>query len=187
MPVSAIELLESQLPEELTSGITGNTSREIKELPIKWLSIFRDQGTGFAGSISSRLKLVDISVVPNPDDPSLTEGKVICEIDVTPDMCNAQGVMDNGCVMYFMDECSSLGVIVLNGYLENGVFPGVSQNINTFFHSSALEGTKLRVVGTSVASDEDIGVGKCEVWDADNHRLIASGTHRTMAPSGPRE
>jgi len=78
-----LEYIDSRLPEELISGITGNASREIKELPLKWLSIFRNQGNGFAGFVSKRLVLVDVSIVPNADDPSSVEGKVICEIEVT--------------------------------------------------------------------------------------------------------
>lgn len=76
-------MLRLPLPAEILAGISGNAPDEIKELPAKWLTIFRNNGKGFAGAIAGRLKVTEVSVVPHPDDPLKMEGKVITEIDVT--------------------------------------------------------------------------------------------------------
>lgn len=77
------QLLQIPLPAELLAGISGNAPDEIKELPVKWLTIFRKHGKGFAGAIAGRLKVTEVSVVAHTDDPLKAEGKVITEIDVT--------------------------------------------------------------------------------------------------------
>jgi len=83
------EYLESRLPDSMTADITGNAPIEIKELPIKWLALFHDKGKGFAAPIVSRVKVMDVSVLPSMDDPLRLEGKVTCEIDVTQGIVNA--------------------------------------------------------------------------------------------------
>ncbi|KDR84176.1 hypothetical protein GALMADRAFT_220003 [Galerina marginata CBS 339.88] len=175
--------LQSRLPDELTSGITGNAPLEIKELPLKWLAIFRNKGRGFAGSVAARLKVTDVSVVPSVDDPLKKEGKVVCDIEVTPDMCSERGVLDEGCIFFLIDECSTVAMVVINAYDGLNTPPGVSQTINTFYHNPALVGMKLRLVSTSLSSGLQTNAGRCEVWDTKNHRLVASGTQQTMPPS----
>ena len=79
------EYLKSRLlPDSVTADITGNAPVEIKELPIKWLTFFRGKGTGFAGPIVSRVKVRDVSILPSSEDPLKLEGKVTCEVEVTP-------------------------------------------------------------------------------------------------------
>jgi len=77
-----LQLLKLPLPAELLAEISGNAPNEIKELPVKWLTIFRKDGKGFAGAIAGRLKVTEVSVVPHPHDPLKMEGKVVTEIDV---------------------------------------------------------------------------------------------------------
>ncbi|PPQ68625.1 hypothetical protein CVT25_005535 [Psilocybe cyanescens] len=177
--------LRSRLPADITSGITGNTPLELKEIPVKWLAIFRNKGTGFGGNISARIKVVDVSVVPNPDDPLKMEGKVTCEIEVTPDMCSSGGTLNQGCIVYLIDECSTLAMVIINAHTGLNTPPGVSQTINTYFHFPAVVSTKLRIVSASLASGEETNTGKCEVWDKNNHRLVATGIQQTMSPSKP--
>lgn len=76
--------LKSRLPEGATADITGNASVEIKELPIKWFHHLRGTGNGFASPILSRVKVTDVSILPSTNDPLRLEGKLTCEIDVTP-------------------------------------------------------------------------------------------------------
>jgi len=96
------EYLKSyRLPDSATADITGNAPVEIKELPIKLLAIFRDKGKGFAGLIVSRVKVTDVSI---HNSKLRLEGKVSCEIDVTPDMCNERGVLAQGCLLTLLDE-----------------------------------------------------------------------------------
>ncbi|KIM36046.1 hypothetical protein M413DRAFT_449377 [Hebeloma cylindrosporum] len=180
------ELLRSPLPTGLVAGISGNAPNEIKELPVRWLMIFRKDGKGFAGAIAGRVKVTEVSVVPHPADPLKLEGKVVSEIDVTEDMCNSSGVVDDGCIAFLIDESSTTAMVVINAYSDINAVAGVSQTINFCFHHPAVVGTKLRIVSTSLASGYESNSGRCEVIDMSNHRLVASGTQMTMPPSMPK-
>ncbi|KAF9478684.1 hypothetical protein BDN70DRAFT_879706 [Pholiota conissans] len=179
------EILQSRLPEELTAGITGNVSAEIKEIPLKWLAIFKNKGRGYAGNVAERVKVVDVSVDPSPDHPLRMEAKVTTEIDVTPDMCSVHGVLEKGCIAFLVDECSTIAMTVISAYNDHYNPPGVSQTINIFYHSEALSGTKLRIVNRSSEYGRDSNSGRTQIWNTVNNRLIASGTQITMPPSEP--
>ncbi|CAA7259320.1 unnamed protein product [Cyclocybe aegerita] len=178
-----MNILESPLPDSLLDSITGNVPREIKELPVKWLAVFRNEGTGFAGNVGERVKVTDVSVVAGVDDPLRMEAKVTTEVEVTEDMCDSQGVLHEGCIVYLIDECSSIAMVVSNAYEDNYQPPGVSQTINTLFHARALVGTKLRLLNFSVANGDQSNAGRTEVWDATNRRLVASGSPRRILDS----
>lgn len=108
--------------DDIISQIAGNAPREIKEIPLKWLALFRSRKNSFANPITSRVKIVEVSVIQNPEDQQRTEGRVVCEIDVTegknaseswkytawrlklPDMLSRSGVMDEGCAVLLIDE-----------------------------------------------------------------------------------
>lgn len=79
-----LEFLQTPLQKKLLKDISGNVPDEIKEVPLKWLSIFEGTGRGFAASIKNRWKVTDVSVIPHPDDPFQKEGRVTLELDVTP-------------------------------------------------------------------------------------------------------
>lgn len=72
-------------------------------------------------------------------------------------MCSYRGVLNEGCIVFMIDErvsqiiygnphslisynsrCSSIAMTVLNAYEKTDVPPGVSQTINTMFHSNGL-------------------------------------------------
>ncbi|KAF9054653.1 hypothetical protein BJ165DRAFT_1337667 [Panaeolus papilionaceus] len=180
--------LDTRLPGELMAGITGNVPVEVKELPVKWLAVFRNRGKGFSGKIAKRLKVKDVSILPCVDDLGKMEGRVTCEIDVTPDMCNAQGLLDQGCIVYLLDECSTISMVVGNAAEGRMVPAGVSQTINVLFHSTATVGTTLRIVNRALASGYESNSAKTEViWNASTHRLVASGTQLSMSPSLPQK
>jgi len=171
-----------RLPHSAIVDITGNAPVEIKELPIKWLALFHDNGKGFAGSIMSRVKVTDVSIIHDSSTLRL-EGKVSCEIEVTPDMCDEQGVLAQGCIFTLLDEGTNISMAVASA-AEGGWRPGgVSQTINVFFHAPAAIGVKLHLVHSSIASDSQMFSARSEIWDATNHRLVASGTQLTMSPS----
>jgi len=178
--------LKSRLPDNLTADITGNAPIEIKELAVKWLAIFHGKGKGFIGPIVSRVKVTDVSILPSTDDPLKLEGKVTCEIDVTPDMCDEQGLLAQGCLVTLFDEGSNMSMIVATAAAGRHPFSGVSQTINMYFHASAVAGVKLRLVHFSIASDSQIKSGRSEIWDATNRRLVASGTQLSIPPSVPK-
>lgn len=79
----SLAIRQSTLPDVI-SCIKGNVPAKIKEIPVKWLALFRNEGKSFGGSISGRLRVTEVSVLPNVDDPLKMEGKVVCEIEVTP-------------------------------------------------------------------------------------------------------
>jgi acyl-coenzyme A thioesterase 13 len=129
------------------------------------------------------VKVTDVSILPSREDPLKLEGKVTCEVDVTPDMCNERGVLAQGCIVTLLDEGTNLSMSVASaaeGRLEPG---GVSQIINVLFHAPATVDVKLRLVHSSMASDSQTNSARSEIWDTTNHRLVASGTQLAMLPS----
>ncbi|KAG6872720.1 hypothetical protein C0995_007287 [Termitomyces sp. Mi166 len=90
--------------DDVIAAVAGNAPREVKEIPLKWLAIFRARKVSFANSIAHRIKVVEVSVVNNPDDQHRIEGKVVCEIDVTEDMLNESGYLHEGCAVFLIDE-----------------------------------------------------------------------------------
>jgi hypothetical protein len=76
-------ILAAPVPDEIVNQIAGDVSRQVKEAPLKWLAIFRATKGSFANSIAQRVKVVEVSVRNNPDDPLMKEGRVVAEIDVT--------------------------------------------------------------------------------------------------------
>jgi len=89
MSQSLASFTADRLPSELTSHITGNVPIEIKELPVKWLAVFRNDAQGFAGPVSLHMRVTDVSAHPSPDHAKRLQGKVTVEIDVTPCMCSS--------------------------------------------------------------------------------------------------
>lgn len=83
MVQSLSAFLETRLEDEVVSLISGNAPREIKEIPIKWLAVFRHRKVSFASLIADRVRVVEVSIVENPEDPVKIDGRVVCEIDVT--------------------------------------------------------------------------------------------------------
>ena len=69
--------------DDVIAAVAGNAPREVKEIPLKWLAVFRSREVSFAKSVAHRIKVVEVSVVQNPDDRHKIEGKVVLEIDVT--------------------------------------------------------------------------------------------------------
>jgi len=181
------EYLESRLPDSLTADISGNAPIEIKELAVKWFAILRMnfKENGFAGPIASRVKVTDVSILPSTDDPLRVEGRMTCEIDVTLDMCNEQGVLSGGCIVTLFDEGSNISMVIASA-IKGRQSVGVSQTINMFFHAPAVVGVTLRLVHFSIASDSQMNSGRSEIWDTTNHRLVASGTQLSMSPSTPQ-
>ncbi|KAG6879021.1 hypothetical protein C0992_005770 [Termitomyces sp. T32_za158] len=90
--------------DDVIAAIAGNAPREVKEVPLKWLAVFRHRKVSFAKSIAHRIEVVEVSVVSNPDDKHKVEGKVVCELDVTEDMINESGYLHEGCAVFLIDE-----------------------------------------------------------------------------------
>jgi acyl-coenzyme A thioesterase 13 len=76
--------LSTPLDASLTGGIIGNAPVSIKELPVKWLAIFRSRGNGYCNDVAERLKVTEVSIGKSAEDPQKLEGMTACEVEVTP-------------------------------------------------------------------------------------------------------
>ncbi|KAL4256759.1 Thioesterase domain-containing protein [Pleurotus pulmonarius] len=166
--------------------VSGNASYEAKEIAYKWLAVFLSAGEGFSGNVASRVRIMEASIIQNPEEPDKLESRVVCEIDVEEDMLNPLGNLHGGCSIFLIDECSTLPLSVLLHSLGRPTSGGVSQTINTTFHAPAPLGTKIRLVNTSMIIEEPMLCTRSEVWDVDNHRLISSAVQTKMLPSQPK-
>lgn len=78
------DYLATPLSPSATMHIEGNASRELKEVPLKWYNIFRTLGKGgFGCEAGKRIVVKELSIQPTVDDPSKTEARLVCEIEVT--------------------------------------------------------------------------------------------------------
>lgn len=82
--LSAQPFIKYPLDPEIITMLKGNAPPEIKQMPLKWLMHFRQQGNSFATSVAQRLRVTEVNILPSPDDPKKLERKVVCEVDVAP-------------------------------------------------------------------------------------------------------
>ncbi|KAJ7442133.1 HotDog domain-containing protein [Mycena galericulata] len=134
----------------------------------------------FGDSIIQRLVVTHASLEPKADEPLKKEGRVVCELEVTDDMLNGGGNVHGGCSAFLIDICSTLAIIVYQPEAYN-----VSQSLNIVYHSPATLGEKLRIVNTTLTVGARTLSARCEIWNATQHRLVASGVHIKMQPSPP--
>ncbi|KAF8165864.1 hypothetical protein B0H34DRAFT_690755 [Crassisporium funariophilum] len=183
-PAGVAAVLTRPVDQETLSRIGGNASHEHKEMAIKWYSILGLSGKGSYGwAIRQRLEVKELSVEPSVDDPAYPLVKLVGELEVEPDMCDAGGMLDQGCMGFLMDEGSAIALLtsrVMQGGLN---VIGVSQTFNFYFHSPIAAGARIRIVNRSVATEKDIGCCRSEIWDIANHRLVVSGTQLQMLGS----
>ncbi|KAF4601439.1 hypothetical protein EYR40_004874 [Pleurotus pulmonarius] len=191
--VAAITVSEATI-----ARISGNAPYCSKDICLRLLGIITEHNdlTAFAGAIGRRIQLTDVSLVENPEEPMTTESRVVCELRVTEDMVNLEGNLHGGCSVYLVDVCSALPLsawraghqVAINDSDERqmGNLSGVSQSINTTFHTPAPLGTNLQVISTSMICEGALLCARCQIWDKDNHSLVASGLHLKMMPSQPK-
>jgi len=191
--------IADRLPAEVSAGIRGNAPDDIKEVPVKWLTIFaREHYTGAlqggelgfggqGGSMARAMRVTEVDILPKLDaaetGPPGVEGRVVVEIAVTPEMCDHTGVLAQGAVVFFIDECSTLSMVVANYAEGRPSPPGVSCTISVGFHGTARAGTTLRIVNRSLAVGRGVNSGRSDVWCTQQNKIIASGTQTTMPPS----
>ncbi|KDQ64054.1 hypothetical protein JAAARDRAFT_27682 [Jaapia argillacea MUCL 33604] len=179
--------MSSKLPSNLpipTSEIPGTAPPSIKQTTYQWLHTISFLG-GFGSDIAKRLVLSEVGIRKVEDEVGKEECRVVCEVDVTPDMLNGAGNMHGGCSAYLVDMCSSLPISAFNEYKNNISSSGVSQAINMVYHSPASLGDKLRIVSTTMSVGARVMSCRCEIWNATHRRLVASGVHIKMEPSVP--
>ncbi|KAG8218946.1 hypothetical protein J3R82DRAFT_4657 [Butyriboletus roseoflavus] len=72
---------KGEISEELLRNIPGNAPIEAKKLVQRWLHAFANGGFGMR--TTQHLELVEISIVPNVDEPARQEARVVLEMTVT--------------------------------------------------------------------------------------------------------
>ncbi|KDQ64051.1 hypothetical protein JAAARDRAFT_52052 [Jaapia argillacea MUCL 33604] len=179
---SPYPLLQPLSPSE-SSLIAGNAKPETKRVVTHWLHLFMHRGSGFADSVGGKVEVTEISVYPKAEEVERVEGRVVCEVTVTPDMLNAMGNVHGACYIYLIDICSSLPLSVIGKEAGRDGQPGVSQSLNTVFHAPSQLGDRLKIVSTSITVGVRVMSARCEVWNVTRHRLVASGVHAKMEAS----
>ncbi|KAJ7240630.1 hypothetical protein B0H12DRAFT_1237248 [Mycena haematopus] len=178
------QMLGAPLPDALVSRIDGNAPREVKEIAVKWLNIYHAPPKCFAGALTRRAIVTEVSLNPNP----LGDGRIltlISETDVTEEMLNGQGRVGGAFIVTVIDECVSSAVTTLD-YAQGGPgISGVSLSLDTVFHNLPERGAKLRFVCTTLAAVGGMTSCRCQVWDLTLRRLVATATFVGMASSVP--
>ncbi|TDL13815.1 hypothetical protein BD410DRAFT_734824 [Rickenella mellea] len=171
------------VPDDVVRAIKGNITDDAKRLNAKVLSWFIGKDAVYSNTIGKRIRITEINVVSSKHSGK-HEAEAICELRVEDDMVNTYGTLHGGCTAYVVDICSSIPLIALG--IEHGVDgSGMSQSINIMYHASATSGTALRIVSTTMVMKGRVGVSRCELWDKEKKRLVASGIHSKFRPSKP--
>ncbi|KAF9261912.1 hypothetical protein L218DRAFT_960866 [Marasmius fiardii PR-910] len=173
------------------SHVFGNAPDEIKRIiaypTISMLPIDGqyENGTGYSDEVAKRIVVTEVSILSHPEEPSKSIGRVVCELKVHEDMINRSRTVHGGCSAYLVDVCSSLALTAL-ALANVGTVDHVSQSLNMVYHSPAAVGDKLRVVNTTMTMGSRAMSARTEIWNETHHRLVASGVHIKMQPSGPK-
>ncbi|KAK1231412.1 hypothetical protein PQX77_005475 [Marasmius sp. AFHP31] len=125
------------------SRIQGNASEDVKRRlgnPSK-LFMTRDEGgnyksLGYSMEIFRRLEITEISFEKYPGEPSKRFSRVVCELDVEPDMVNNEECLHGACSAYLVDMCTNIAILAYQ-LSTNKEGPSISQSINTLYHSPA--------------------------------------------------
>ncbi|TFK46945.1 hypothetical protein OE88DRAFT_1666748 [Heliocybe sulcata] len=173
------------------SQIRGNVSPEVKQTVASLAPRFAvtpDGKPGFASSVGKRLKVTEVSLLPNKEERERRECRVVVELAVEDDMLNGVGTMHGGCSAFLIDNCSTMPLaaysLATNG--PGSLAAGVSQALNIVYHAPALLGDRLRIVSTTIAVGARVMSARCEVWNDTRRRLVVSGVHVKMEPSAAK-
>ncbi|KAG7098036.1 hypothetical protein E1B28_000012 [Marasmius oreades] len=172
----------------MIAAIEGNAADDIKRILADPRKLFLTQvdgkwkSTGYSMEIFRRLQVNEIWFEEHQEEPSKYVSKVVCELQVEPDMANNEHYMHGACGAYLTDMCSNI-VFLAHGMATNNPTPSVSQQINTIYHSPASVGDRLRIVSTTMSVGERTMTARIEIWNATRHRLVVSGLHTKMSPS----
>ncbi|KZV64571.1 Thioesterase/thiol ester dehydrase-isomerase [Peniophora sp. CONT] len=147
-----------------------------------YFTVVRADDYEFAQSVVRRMSITEVSLVSKSEAPSRTESRVVCELPVASDMANAGHIMHGGCTGYLVDVCSTLALAAAGA----SAYSNVTQSLNVVYHAPAPVGHRIRVINWSVAVGSRIMSARTEIWDIDDERLVATGTHIKMKPSRTR-
>ncbi|KAL0950343.1 hypothetical protein HGRIS_010311 [Hohenbuehelia grisea] len=171
------------------SRVSGNASADVKAF-VSNLGFFTKspdapQSTRFSQAIAQRMDVTEVSILKKVEEPQKQEARVVCECIVEEDMLNGGGRIHGGCSATLVDLCTALALVAYNLGVTGKPNFSVSQAINMVYHSPAELGEKLRIVSTTMTVGARAMSARCEIWNATQHRLVASGIHITMIPSAP--
>ncbi|KAF8590930.1 hypothetical protein K439DRAFT_1611584 [Ramaria rubella] len=184
---------ESSATDLDVSHIQGNVSDSTK---LKNVQAFRSINIGddipFAFHIGSKINMTEMDVNFHEEAPGRLQARVVCEIWVEKCMLNTLGTIHGGCIAFLVDMCTTTTSLLLDIYkAEQGhakdtyivALGAVSQSLNVIYHAPAKDGTRLRIVSYTVANGKRTHTARCEIWDTDNQRLVASGGQIKTSPS----
>ncbi|KAH6914649.1 hypothetical protein BKA70DRAFT_1256674 [Coprinopsis sp. MPI-PUGE-AT-0042] len=184
------------LPDSETDHIIGNASRATKEATVKWSFLLQSKSFEFGFEAGRKVNIVEVWVEGNPDKPDsipelpdnterekkIREGvqessqvRMVSEVVVEPEMCDGEGNLSPGLILKFIDEGSAVSLITHNVIRGAPNIIGVSQNMNVLFHHPAPVSTMLRMVSRSLTAGGVLDTCRCDIWDKDRKRLVASG------------
>ncbi|KAK7045020.1 hypothetical protein R3P38DRAFT_2882143 [Favolaschia claudopus] len=176
-------ILRTPLPTAQVTSIQGNAPYKVKESAVKWLNIFHAPPRCFAGPLTRRTTVTEVSLDPNP---LVENGRVltmVCETDVAEEMLDGRRKASNAFIITIMDECVSSAVTTLD-FAEGGAgISGVSLTLDTVFHGSAERGARLRFVNKTLSAANGAQSCSCQVWDLTNQQLVATATFVGMQSS----
>ncbi|KAG5724081.1 Acyl-coenzyme A thioesterase 13 [Termitomyces sp. T112] len=174
------------------SKIAGNASDQVKTVVSNMSRYYLPRrnvnttGLTFGAHIVKRIQVTEVSVLPKAEEPSKTEGRVVCELTVEEDMLNGGGTIHGGCSAFLIDICSSMSITMLRLATSNEDEFSVSQSLNMVYHSPAGLGDRIRLVNTTLTIGGRVLSARTEIWNVTHHRLVSSGVHIKMKPSaGP--
>ncbi|GJE97120.1 PaaI family thioesterase [Phanerochaete sordida] len=162
----------------------GNVPQELKDIGADWW-VGAKPGQVFARAICERLEVTEARVLEDGGVPGRREGRLVFEIDVTRDMCDAHDTVQSGCMATLIDFCSSLPRnLVKNSMAPKGVH--VSLALNTTYHAPAVLGHRLSIIASTVALGARVMTSRAEIYDMTSGIIVASGVHVKVPPSKPR-
>ncbi|KAF8914391.1 hypothetical protein CPB84DRAFT_86567 [Gymnopilus junonius] len=181
------------IPPEVMASIAGNAPLSIKRAALTWYGLLAIRGdVGFEYATRKHVLIKEVSLESSIDNPGKVSTKIVCELEVTPDMCDEGGILSPWSLYSLIDEGSAISLLLMR-MVEAGeggehLSIGVSQTMNIFFHHLAPgPGSKITLISRSISTRGDVGCCKCEIWDTGKHRLIVTGTQMQMMPSEGRE
>ncbi|KAJ6459027.1 hypothetical protein C8R45DRAFT_1031301 [Mycena sanguinolenta] len=179
---TAARILGAPLPDDLVSRIDGNAPRQVKETAVKWLNIYHAPPKCFAGAVTRRTTVTEVSLDLNPleDGQTLT---LISETDVCDEMLDGQEKVSCAFIITVIDECVSSAVTTLSSAQSGPGMSGVSLTLDTVFHNPAERGAKLRFVSRTLRVGGGMTSCGCQVWDLTRRRLVATSTFVGMQQS----
>ncbi|KAH8833762.1 HotDog domain-containing protein [Flagelloscypha sp. PMI_526] len=177
--VNPLDLPDSYHPFD----ISGNAPDLVKRLNY---NTFMSYGVGdensFGHLVGKAVKFVDVSLERNLDRCGRMEATTIAELTVNKYMLNGRRMLHGGALAYLIDNCASTPLVVLGLVSDvNGV--GVTSNMSIQFHSPAPQGTRLRIVSSSVTLGTRVMSARCEIFAVDSGRMVASGSLNKMQPT----